>query len=231
MIQSIVRSGRINSGGKDGNLLKAQSGGEPGCDRRLQPEISVDFTGTDASDPRTVFYITKSKEKEANVLMYSVKDARYYLAVNKSGKVKLRKLKNFPQNKKYFFYIERIGREFESPVTFKSLKTEEYLHCDEDGKAFMKKTTTNSNGEPKDRQTWFSLNPKKYTQVVKQEQHMLFASNRTWIEIIEEEIIREDMEDGKSEASEDSGRGNSEILEPEEGYDKHPELTVYVSTV
>jgi len=53
MIQSIVRSGRINSGGKDGNLLKAQSGGEPGCDRRLQPEISVDFTGTDASDPRT----------------------------------------------------------------------------------------------------------------------------------------------------------------------------------
>lgn len=71
------------------------------------------------------------------------------------------KLKNVPQNKKYFFHIERIGREFESPVTFKSLKTGEYLHCDKDGKAFMKKTATNNNGEPKDRQTWFSLNPKK----------------------------------------------------------------------
>lgn len=68
-------------------------------------------------------------------------------------------------------------------------------------------------------------------QVMKQEQHMLFATNRTWMEITEEEIIREDMEDGNSEASKDSGRGNSEIVEPEEGYDEYAELTVYVSTV
>ena len=58
------------------------------------------------------------------------------------------KLGDSPKNEKYFFEIERTGGDLESPVTFKSLKTGEYLHCDEDGRAFMKeKMSPDDNGD------------------------------------------------------------------------------------
>ena len=135
------------------------------------------------------------------------------------------KLAHFPREDKYFFRIQNIGRESNSPVTFKSLKTGEYLHCDRDGKAFMKKEATDDNEEPRDRQTWFRLQPRKH-QVITHMEHMLFAVNGSYIENTKKEMIREVEVDGNSE---DSGRGSSEILE--DGYMELPELIVYVSSV
>ena len=64
------------------------------------------------------------------------------------------KFVNPPTNNKYFFYIEKTKpSELESPVTFKSAKTGEYLNCDENGKASMKekmkidKTDDNADSE------------------------------------------------------------------------------------
>ena len=82
----------------------------------------------------------------------------------------------------YFFDIQRIGHEFESPVTFKSLKTEEYLQCIDGGKTFMNKVTASGNGEPKNRQTWFKLKRNKQThhQILQlEEEHILWNANNT----------------------------------------------------
>lgn len=67
------------------------------------------------------------------------------------------KLENFPTNEKYFFNIKSVSRVLGCPVTFKSLETGEFLHCNADGKPFMSAVTgkKDRNGEPKDRQTWF----------------------------------------------------------------------------
>jgi len=147
-IQSLVRTGRNTRGGKDGNLLKAESDGEE--------KISVEFTGTDPKNDASVFHLEACDDIDGNVLRYSVKNDNYYLRVYRNGRVKLRKLVNFPTNVKYFFSIKSVGRIVSCPVTFKSLKTDEYLHCDKDGNAFMKEVTaSDDHGQPKDRQTWF----------------------------------------------------------------------------
>ena len=56
------------------------------------------------------------------------------------------------------FRVESVHGQ-DSSVTFKSVKTGEHLHCDEDGKAFMKRATTDGNGKTNDRQAWFRLHP------------------------------------------------------------------------
>ena len=78
----------------------------------------------------------------------------------------------------------------------------------------MEKVT--SNGEPKDRQTWFSLISRKRTPVIKHEENMMFAANGR------------DQEDGNSE---DLRRESSETLKPDKDYNERPELTVYVTAV
>lgn len=214
-IQAVTRRGNTGRRATNGSLLKARLGRKTGRSHKPLSEISVDFTGTELfNDPKTVFYLEKSVEEGANLLRYTVNGDNYYLAVNKPGKVILKKLVHAPKNKKYFFRVRTIGLEFESPFTFKSLKTGEYLHCDENGRAFMEKVT--SNGEPKDRQTWFSLISRKRTPVIKHEENMMFAAKGR------------DQEDGNSE---DSRRGSSEILKPDKDYNERPELTVYVTAV
>ncbi|KAJ7387516.1 hypothetical protein OS493_000847 [Desmophyllum pertusum] len=105
--------------------------------------------------PPTEFHLEKSADKQANALRYRSGDDNYYLAVEKSGQVKLRKLDGFPSEDKYFFRIKSIGPEIETFHTFKSLKTEEYLHCGNDGNLFMNVVKTFDNGKPTDRKTWF----------------------------------------------------------------------------
>jgi len=211
-IQSFVRSGPITSGGTDGNLLRAQPDGSS--------KIAVDFTGTDLNDPTTVFHLEKSDDIEGNVVRCSVTSNDYYLGVYKSGKVKLRHSEHFPTKYKYLFHVERI-HDRKSPATFKSLRTGEHLHCDEDGKAFMKKVTaTDDNGKPKDRQTWFRLEPCSHTSeqtIHVKEECMLFTANMSLFANTKEEFVNykeEEMEVGNSERgnSEDSGKGYSHAL-------------------
>jgi len=204
-IQSIALSGRIGSDGIDGKLLRAGSGENP-------EEITVDFSGTDPDDPTSEFYLERNDNVEGNILRYSWKDHNYYLAVETFGEVILRKLDHPPTITEvaYFFDIQRIGHEVDSPVTFKSLKTGEYLHCIDGGKAFMNKITASGNGEPKNRQTWFSLKRNKQThqQILQlEEEHILWSPNNTYIEVKEEQFIANDIEDEKSE---DAGEANWE---------------------
>ena len=145
----------------------------------------------------------------------------------------LQKLVNFPASDKYFFRIARIGRGIESsPYTFKSLKTGEFLHCDIDGKAFMKpKAATDGRGLPKDIQTFFNLWPCKHTRVIKHDEHMVLAQN-AWLQIGQEEEeegeIPMDQEDGTSELILEE---ETEILEPLDGHCEYQAIRIYVSTV
>ena len=83
------------------------------------------------------------------------------------------------------------------------------------------KAATDGRGQPKDIQTFFHLRPCKHTQVTKHEETMVTVGK-------EEETLPMDVEDGKSE---DSGRGDSEILEPLDGHWEYQEIRIYVSSV
>ncbi|KAJ7387518.1 hypothetical protein OS493_000849 [Desmophyllum pertusum] len=175
-IQSVLRRDRrVRRGEPSGNLLKAGSGGNG-------KKIAVDFTE---------FHLEKSDDKQANALRYRAGDDNYYLAVKKFGEVYLRKLVNFPTTDKYFFHIKSVGPEVETFHTFKSLKTGEYLHCGDDGRAFMKERKPS------------------VTQSLKIDklEDMVFTENGSFIEC---ETVMETFED-----TEDSGKGNSK--EPEQG--------------
>lgn len=127
----------------------------------------------------------------------------------------------FPRNNKYFFLIEKINNGFESPVTFKSLKTKQYLYCDEHGKAFM--GNANSNEGPRDRQAWFTF--------IEHKGHILLPhANGNGVES-EDDNVYADMEDGNSR---DSGRRNLDILEMDmcrERREHSSEIIIYVSAV
>ena len=97
-----------------------------------------------------------------------------------------------------------MGRIVGCPVAFKSLYTDEYLCCDEDGKAVMEKVKTDSKRKPKDQRAWFCCQTPATVQTEKEQ----------------------DLVDG---GTEDSENGNSESLveeQPdvlEEGNSKDPE--------
>ena len=74
------------------------------------------------------------------------------------------------------------------------------------------KGATDGRGQPKDIQTFFNI-----------------RSRLGWLQIGQEEgTIPMDVEDGKSE---DSGRGDSEILEPLDRHWEYQEFRIYVSSV
>ena len=61
-----------------------------------------------------------------------------------------------PTENKFFFKIKAVNDEIDSPHTFQSKETNEYLHCGEDGSIFMSQVTRfEENGAPSDRKTWF----------------------------------------------------------------------------
>ena len=73
------------------------------------------------------------------------------------------KLLHPPATDKYFFFIKKINRKSDSPVTFKSYKSGEYLHCKSDnGRVVMEKARGNK--QPRDRETWFKLLPRRQQQ-------------------------------------------------------------------
>ena len=68
------------------------------------------------------------------------------------------KLENPPEFDEYFFFIKKVNDECgpDSPVTFQSKKTGDYVHCSSDtGRVFMQKAVGNES--PSDRETWFKL--------------------------------------------------------------------------
>ncbi|KAM7446980.1 hypothetical protein ABFA07_004802 [Porites harrisoni] len=221
-IQSIVRISQKGENTESvGSLLRAHTRRRTSRSIKERSDMLVDFTGTDFSDPKTVFFVEKSQEEMADVLRYRARGKNYYLCVNDSGEVKLHKLIQFPRNNKYFFLIEKTNNGFESPVTFKSLKTKQYLYCDEHGKAFM--GNANSNEGPRDRQAWFTF--------IEHKGHILLPhANGNGVES-EDDNVHADMEDGNSR---DSGRRNLDILEMDmyrERREHSSEIIIYVSAV
>ncbi len=122
----------------------------------------------------------------------------------------------FPSEDKYFFRIKTVGREIETSHTFQSLKTMEYLHCEDDGTVFMKEATTNAEGVPEDRQTWFRFHKKPEWSVFQHnKEYILHVVNENRIEC-ETVTIRETVED-----TADSGKGSS--MEPQDGTTEDPD--------
>ncbi|XP_068679386.1 uncharacterized protein [Montipora capricornis] len=146
-IQAIVRTGRIERWGSDGNLLKAHF-----C-KESDKKLIVDFTGVDPKDPSSVFHLEACDDSNGNVLRYSLGSDNYYLRVYSGGKVMLRKLKDYPTKDKYFFHIEKVSLLVACPATVQSLASKEYLASDENGKAFMKPGVDTV----RDRQSWFGF--------------------------------------------------------------------------
>ena len=67
-------------------------------------------------------------------------------------------LNSFPTDDKYFFVSKHVAGSFSQ--VFKSLKTGQFLHCDANGTAFMKKENPadlDNNGVPQDPKTRFNL--------------------------------------------------------------------------
>lgn len=150
-IEAIVRRGWIPEGGKDGKLLKAINGTSDGGDK-----LDVDFKGTDQDNPTSVFHLEQRHDKDGNALRYTVKDDNYYLRVYSGDRVRLRKLREFPINDKYFFRIEHVKPGL-CPSTIESLATKKYLCCDKDGNAFMEEAgqAAKVGMKIKDRRMWF----------------------------------------------------------------------------
>lgn len=148
-IQAVLRRGE-----NTGSLMRARLDGN-------KTKATLDFMGTDPDDSLTVFHLEKNDDKQGvNVLRFTDKSKRdnYYLRVYRGGRVRLRKLVNYPTNNKYLFHIKCIGNMIQCPRTFKSVQTGEYLSCDEKGEARMLEiTTTDGKGETKDRRTWFCI--------------------------------------------------------------------------
>lgn len=101
------------------------------------------------------------------------------------------KLKDPPQaaDEKYFFNIKKVNSDnrYDSPVTFKSLKTGEYLHCSSTGRVFVKKAIIRiGNEHPDDRETWFKLVPRLQPQehsISFQKGEVLFAQVETSVDL------------------------------------------------
>ncbi len=60
-----------------------------------------------------------------------------------------------PTDDRYYFHIKRVGPEYQAAFSFKSLKTNKFLHCSNDGKVFLEEVNHPANEECKDRRTWF----------------------------------------------------------------------------
>ncbi|KAJ7387513.1 hypothetical protein OS493_000844 [Desmophyllum pertusum] len=135
----------------NGTLLHALSRGGS--------QINVSFTGNDTKDPTSVFYIVKRRPPSRQMTLafgYHSGNSSYYLAVENAGQVKLDRLDGVPTDDKYFFVIKQMRCDVIGLfLTFKSVKTGKYLHCDgKDGRAFMKEGTTEY------WQTWMKIRPK-----------------------------------------------------------------------
>lgn len=99
-------------------------------------------------------------------------------------------MENPPQaaDKKYFFNVKKVNPDSrDSYVTFKSLKTGEYLHCSSNGRVFVKKAIIRiGNEHPDDRKTWFKLLPRLQPQdhsISFQKEEVLFAKVETSVDL------------------------------------------------
>lgn len=195
-IQSLYRRDRKVRRGEHnyGNLLKSLS--------TEGTEINVAFSGTNFGDPTTVFHLEASnKDKGAKAIRY---DGNYYLAVDTDDHVKLRKLKSFPSEDKYFFHIKQTnpGR---YPVTIQSkIAKGPYLHCGKEGKV-------SAYGEPDDLQTWFAIVPYGCEYIQKEAYEMSY----TECETVTTTKAFEDTEDSAKGIS--LGHEGGASVDPDEG--------------
>lgn len=204
-IQSFFRCSQKHSKEDDGSLLRARPDGSP--------KIDVDFKGTEF-DEKTVFYLEKNDDAEANVLRYG---SNYYLAVYNS-EVKLRQSQHFPKKNKYLFRIESAN----SRYTFESVATEEHLHCDENGKATMRGLSTKD--RRKDHQALFNLLSQEDEQLIKFGKEVVTdkhdsndgAVSETSAERPEKETSLEDSVKGNSVDIPEDSLGESGEVHPED---------------
>lgn len=135
------------------------------------------------------------------------------------------KSKNFPSKSKYFFLVKAVNAGVEPYHTLQSVKTDEYVRCDDDGKVSMKKATKrNSHGVPEDRGMWFNYMPHghKMQQHVFSQQQIMYAKVSQVISN-ECEQFQDDKDSGEKRfndpengSADDSGKGTP--CDPEEGH-------------
>lgn len=218
-IQSVLRRNEpLRHGRTDGNLLKAHPGGS-------SRTMTVDFTGTSLDDPEAEFHMEQYEYEGSivNILSYCSRNGSYYLAVrNAHPQVILRKSKNFPSKSKYFFRVKAVNTGVEPYKTFQSVKTDEYVRCDDDGKVSMKKATKrNSHGVPEDRGMWFNYMHKMQQHVFSQQQIMYAKVSQVISNECEQ--FQDDKDSGEKRfkdpengSADDSGKGTP--CDPEEGH-------------
>lgn len=114
------------------------------------------------------------------------------------------KLEKFSGNVKYLFRVRAVNNNKEY-YTIQSVKNDEYLYCDEDGKVSMKAAGEKmSNGVPEDRAMWFSF---LSDSVHVQQQATVFAQMECW------SVPRNDYEDTGEKKTTDPEKGPADDSE------------------